>query len=430
VKPRASASLLTGDLGLDEASAAQQSKLNLVAAATRDRRKEKENMADFIAKKRDMFLIQMSLDTKRAEIQKLEEKTQMKDDALKKSEMMLADDAMRFDAFLKDNDRKAHDALKRADQESKEKAEKKAELKKLNQEISRITSEMAKSEDSLQHCELHKSFLDSVTPQEFKDQQALLLDATLQERGQTREDLTPEELDELLGQQRMYFKDPEQLLNIFAHLEERNLFLIQNVQETEEALEELKQKFEEGKSEMDEKTEALETNILDLQQKMQAEKVTKNSLVKRAQVSGSSGHQKELLDGLASKVAAVYEDCGFEEGQSDPLDMLRDLERWLEYLLHEINKYNSDDTTRGRVQEEEKAIKDSRRREWREAVKIEVQKQADERQAKSTARAKAEIIRRTGKQVMFRSPPFVKKVKQEKKKEINPEAEELLRYLT
>lgn len=34
------------------------------------RRREKENMASFIAKKREMFLIQMSLDTKRQEIQK------------------------------------------------------------------------------------------------------------------------------------------------------------------------------------------------------------------------------------------------------------------------------------------------------------------------------------------------------------------------
>ena len=34
------------------------------------RRREKENMDDFIQKKRDMFLIQMSLDTKRQEIQK------------------------------------------------------------------------------------------------------------------------------------------------------------------------------------------------------------------------------------------------------------------------------------------------------------------------------------------------------------------------
>jgi hypothetical protein len=32
---------------------------------------------------------------------------------LRKSEMMLEEDAMRFDAFLKENDRKAHDALKR-----------------------------------------------------------------------------------------------------------------------------------------------------------------------------------------------------------------------------------------------------------------------------------------------------------------------------
>ena len=48
------------------------------AAISKDRRREKEVMADFIAKKREMFLVQMSLDTKREEIRKLEEKAQMK----------------------------------------------------------------------------------------------------------------------------------------------------------------------------------------------------------------------------------------------------------------------------------------------------------------------------------------------------------------
>lgn len=38
------------------------------------RRREKENMTEFIAKKREMFLIQISLDTKKQEIQKLEDK--------------------------------------------------------------------------------------------------------------------------------------------------------------------------------------------------------------------------------------------------------------------------------------------------------------------------------------------------------------------
>lgn len=48
----------------------------------------------------------------------------------------------------------------------------------------------------------------------------------------------------------MYFSRPQQLLDIFAAFEERNLFLIQNSQETEEALEELKQKLEETKRKM------------------------------------------------------------------------------------------------------------------------------------------------------------------------------------
>ena len=39
----------------------------------------------------------------------------------------------------------------------------------------------------------------------------------------------------------LYFHDPKQLMEIFTELEEQNLSLIQNSQETEEALEEVKQ---------------------------------------------------------------------------------------------------------------------------------------------------------------------------------------------
>ena len=54
----------------------------------------------------------------------MEEKAQMKEEALQRSEQMLEEDAMRFDAFLKENDKKAHDAIKRAEEESKRKQEK------------------------------------------------------------------------------------------------------------------------------------------------------------------------------------------------------------------------------------------------------------------------------------------------------------------
>lgn len=48
----------------------------------------------------------------------------------------------------------------------------------------------------------------------------------------------------------MYFGDPQQLLDIFAELEEQNLSLIQNSQETEEALEELRQTIKQTQDRM------------------------------------------------------------------------------------------------------------------------------------------------------------------------------------
>jgi hypothetical protein len=50
--------------------------------------RERENMADFIAKKREIFLVQMSLDTKRAEIKKLEDRARQREEALQKSEQV------------------------------------------------------------------------------------------------------------------------------------------------------------------------------------------------------------------------------------------------------------------------------------------------------------------------------------------------------
>lgn len=88
------------------------------------RRRDKENMAEFVAKKRDIFLVQMSLDTKRAEICKLEERALQREEALKRSEQMLEEDALKFDAFLKENDEKVQEAIKKAEVEAKAKQDK------------------------------------------------------------------------------------------------------------------------------------------------------------------------------------------------------------------------------------------------------------------------------------------------------------------
>ena len=63
----------------------------------------------------------------------------------------------------------------------------------------------------------------------------------------------------------MYFEHPQQLMDIFAALEEQNLFLIQNSQETEHTLEELRSQFKETKITMDGQTGQLQYQILDLE---------------------------------------------------------------------------------------------------------------------------------------------------------------------
>lgn len=378
------------------------------------RRREKENMADFVAKKRDMFLIQMSLDTKRQEIQKLEEKAQMKEDALRKSEMMLEEDAMRFDAFLKENDRKAHDALKRADLETKEKQEKVIEIKKLNQEINKVDNEMSKYEEQLNACLKYKKFLDDLTPQDHLDEvRKRKMEAKavkLAERKALRSDITIDDISSDEDEDEMYFKRPEQLLEIFAQLEERNLFLIQNVQETEEALEELKQKMADTEQKMKEKTETLDNNIKGLNERIKIEQDKAEQYRRRTSANTTAGNQHKLLRALSEKVRDVYSKCGFDGGeQSVTLDMLREIEGGLESLLTEIKGLDV-----RKVREAEKKKEAERRNRVRRLKKEEQKRQYEERLAKSTARAKAEVIRQTGKQVMFRSPPIrVRKKKKE-----------------
>jgi hypothetical protein len=118
-----------------------------------DHRHEKESMADFVAKKREMFLVQMALNTKRDEIAKLEEKAKLKQEALRKSELMLEEDTLHFEAFLKENDEKAHSAIRKAELETQKKNQKIQEVKKLKQAIQLVHSKMSKLKEQLDLCQ-------------------------------------------------------------------------------------------------------------------------------------------------------------------------------------------------------------------------------------------------------------------------------------
>jgi hypothetical protein len=161
----------TGDEPMLTVQSARSARSARTESIVRDARREKENVADFVEKKRVMFLVQMSLDVKKAEILKLDEKAKQKDEALKKSQQMLEEDVMRFDAFLQNNDQKAHQAMKNAEEQTKIKQDRLQRIKHLKSQLSAVQSEIAKHREQKEECIKYKSFLEKLTPQEWKDDQ-------------------------------------------------------------------------------------------------------------------------------------------------------------------------------------------------------------------------------------------------------------------
>jgi len=470
----------------EDSSKRTQKTRNLVRAAKnvlgQDRR-EKEHMTDFIAKKREMFLVQMSLDTKREEIRKLEEKAQMKEEALKKSEQMLEEDAIRFDTFLKENDKKAHEAIRKAERETKLKQDKVQEIKRLNQAIQQVQSDMSKHKEALEDCLKYKEFLDSLTPQEFVDDQARKKQERQENRRQeriakrldewesdckrveeewkakedqaiddlvkagksrktakiqgslkgaprlpSRPDVDKEPYDESGQEDEMYFTKPQQLLDIFTQLEEQNLFLIQNSQETEQQLEELIQEFNKTQDTMNSKTSELGSTIHTLRSQIGREEGRAEQLTKRIEASTGDTHERQgqLLLDLRDKVSEVYKACGFDAagGSPETLFMLSELEAKLEDLLTAIEQM-PEEFVRAKEKEKDKTRRDRRRLENQE----EEERRQEARNKMFKERAEKPIQKKAGRQVMFRSAPIRRKLHEVKTDENKEDLDEI-KHLT
>ncbi|KAJ3183482.1 Coiled-coil domain-containing protein 38 [Geranomyces variabilis] len=453
-----------------------------------DRHFGKENLHDFIAKKREMFLVQYALGVKREEMRKLEEIAQAEEQKLLDDEKALEEDAAKFDAFLKENDKNSVEAIKKytntAEQETKAKLEKIQEIKKLNVHIMSIRSDMSKNEDQLKDLQRYREFLDKLTPREWfedraREKRKAVCSGVYQEppsgtkprppgkslRGglgvgagrappalaapQPRaggggpsvritlaqnpdDDVSADdpdptdasddnadaaaEDDEAL----LYFKSPQQLLDIFAELEENNLALIQNCQETEETLEELKQRIVDTEARMDQETQSLKHQIDFLNAAIAREEDKAKMLEERAKMfsTGNLGgeSQEKLLEELNHKVKEVYRRCiGDNEATLSTLTMLTTIENRLENLFETIEMMPMD-----KVEQAEK-MKDKERRQRLREEKMEAQRLLqEERVQRALERARAPVIKKTGKPIAFRSaPPQKKKRKEEdtKKKE-------------
>ncbi len=97
-------------------------------------------------------------------------------------------------------------------------------------------SEISRNNDLLLELRTYKNFLDSLGSQDWRDR---LRTPVSKETGGVAHSM--EEVKEEADEVELYFTEPSQLINIFTELEEMNLSLIQNSQETQVTLEDMKQ---------------------------------------------------------------------------------------------------------------------------------------------------------------------------------------------
>uniref|UniRef100_A0A3B3YP81 DUF4200 domain-containing protein n=1 Tax=Poecilia mexicana TaxID=48701 RepID=A0A3B3YP81_9TELE len=327
----------------------------------------------------------LSLMTKRSEILKMEKAVAKEERKLKQFEKLIERDNQKFEEFLRENERKSVEAraLWVFEQEEKSKQEKNAVIKKLTAEMRTIQSELEKYEDALTDYLKYKDFLFRLSPPEWQDEKKSKDSKakTSSEKNDGQEKTCSPDSDSLevsfpspehltFGDKpELYFTDPQQLLDLMSELTEQNLSLIQNSARVGEALEKLRQTVD----------------------------TTRRKI---------SQDQDKMLDALDEKVTEVYSAC-VENGITDlsTLQKVAKIESRVFSLLQSLEGMPVERLAAV------KKVKDSEKRSrMREEKLMEQREKQKERMKRYLERSLADSKKISGKKLMPRCMPAVKKV--------------------
>uniref|UniRef100_A0A8D0HCF1 Cilia and flagella associated protein 100 n=1 Tax=Sphenodon punctatus TaxID=8508 RepID=A0A8D0HCF1_SPHPU len=432
---------------------------------------ERETMHDYINQKRQMFLLQYSVVVKRDEIKKLENMALQEESKVEKAEEYLEKDAAMFDEFLKENDKNSAQALKTAEKETKAKMEKIAEIRELSAQIMNMESENSRFKDTLKEYKMYRDFLYQLSPKEWQEEHGIkqLKEASKPPVEQKEIKTTPSttlfkgkcaqerlQLPPAAPNRRshfgsspkwstgfsargnsagaepeLYFTDPHQLLSIFTELEEQNLSLIQNSRETEETLDELQYTITTTETKMDREIQQLKQLAATLKASILKEEETAADLELKARVFSFGEYkadvQDKMLVSLHKKVLEVYRRCiGENEANLGTLQMLTIIEHQLDDLLECLERVPP-----AKIEQAEKVKEKERRMRMREEKIRQQRALQEERVQRALARAQADIKKKTGRRLVFRSePPPMKEKEDDDQGLMDQEKEEQLYYFT
>jgi inorganic pyrophosphatase len=350
-----------------------------------------EGLREFIDQKREIFLVQLAIDTKREELQRLERLEREEDENLttREGEIMLFRE--QFRQFLEADSKALVDARQAAETKAKQRLEISLQIKQISAQISHLRNDIAHSEEKLQECEGYRAFIEGLTPPEWRVRHPL-----------------PE----------MYFQKPEQLLEVMEALESQNMFLIRHCQDAEEAVERYKDRFAAVLTERDATISSM-TGQRTANQRHLDDTAAFNEHYKivGAFCYGSEIAESELTE-LTAAVAAFHEQLGFRElTASDPVAMLKRIEERMEVLFVELAKINQD------IIKEQFASKIRQRRDMERAEKAaKAQREQEEKTQRALQLSQMPIKRKVGRPVYPRTLPMKTQSREKREEQMRIQA--------
>ncbi|CAL8087607.1 unnamed protein product [Calicophoron daubneyi] len=413
-----------------------------------------------------MFLLEYSIAVQRTEISRLDELANREGLKLDLAEKCLEQDAALFDEFLKENDKTSVEAVALAEQEARVRASLGDEIKRLTAQQMQINAEINRLKELVKEYKRYKEFLEQLIPEPHRSKRASGRREKQMARRRAREETrrlqsaapTPtapaqvrrpsyltrrpsvwassagsprdgmprssapvvkspkgeskgdvkDEVDSSSSDESdsdIYFSSPAEVLEILCDLEEANLRLIRNCQDTQETIDVVKTVATETKQKIEADTAVLVKHHTNLQIGIHKELEKSEDLSVNEEDFIFDGlnkeQQEEVLQTARVLIAEVYKECFRKsEASLNPLQMLNMIEAKMIGLLMQLNKL-PEELIMPALQANEKR----HRIGVKEGLKLRQKLQQEERIRKALERAKAEPKKNLGRKLMERSDP-------------------------
>lgn len=425
--------------------------------------RKKETMSDVVDQKKEIFLVTMTTQIVNKERLKLIDQSNEKNAALEESEKMLLLDGESFKKFGDQTKQQTQDKANQASEESQLRANKVKEIKLLQQALTTLRADNNKMDESACTYKDLKKFLENLTPKDFQDEKtnkranlvsnekmrwvqdkkreysgsAPPVAKSQQEMDQEFKDACDrneiEAVEEFEDNYPLYFKDPDEIIDIFMNLEESNLNMVQDTQ-----------KLETSKTE-----EETKKNKIEFQKDEEIKKLKEDRDVKRGQIKDLE-HQIFQLNQRSQSSKVSLKHPGFENLEKKIIEMvkvfqsqlkdsdvviarpeaitkenlvnyLKAIEKLLNKFIIEMKYINPDDVRNAKAHHEKNRTKTLKDQEQKKLEKTN-REQMDKNKSRANNRFK-----KSGRKDMFRSK-VAEKNKSDDEIVVNDEEEEDKKY--